>query len=661
MDPDSLPTSGPFVHAVPSARASYVGPYRVLHVLGEGGMGTVYVAEQEHPVRRRVAVKVIRAGMDSARVVARFEAERQAQAMMDHANIAKVFDAGTTETGLPYLVMELVDGVPVTRYCDEHQLRQRDRLELFVPVCRAIQHAHQRGVIHRDIKPSNVLVTVCDGMPVPKVIDFGLVKATEQRLTEMSMLTEYGEILGTLDYMAPEQAELAEDVDTRSDIYSLGVLLYRLLTGTTPLGPMLREVTITDALRLVRDDQPPRPSERLASRPVHGDAGAVQTVAPAGVPRLIGEELDWIVMKCLEKDRTLRYESAGALARDVERHLADEPVEACPPSTIYRVRRFARRHRKSLATAAALLVLLLAGVVVSTWQAVRATRAERLAHDAALLMQAERDRARIALTGQVAERLDGDLRRLAMAGTVLGTMVAQRRDWNAADFERQMRAVLGQDERIFGMALALEPNQLVSGQKDFCLYVFRGAHGIEVKQLLPPEYVPMYREWAWYRRPLEEGRESWSDPYLDVGGGNIPMVTFSSPIRRNEAIVGVVTLDLSVRYFEVLRSWLDELRVGERSYGFVVSRSGVFISHPHGDYDFARARQDQAPRLTDMAAREGGDATLAQLLRQDGTGSRSALDPASGKRSAFLFAPVPSADWKFVAVVECDESAATCG
>jgi eukaryotic-like serine/threonine-protein kinase len=615
VDPDSLLTGEPAFAAVkpaPSARLAHVGPYKVVQLLGEGGMGTVYLAEQEHPVRRRVAVKVIRASaIDSAGVVARFEAERQAQAMMDHTNIAKVFDAGTTADGLPYFAMELVTGVPITQYCDTYQLTQPERLALFVPVCRAIQHAHQKGIIHRDIKPTNVLVTISDGRPVPKVIDFGLVKATDQRLTERSLLTEYGTILGTLDYMSPEQADLGADaVDTRSDIYSLGVLLYKLLTGTTPLGPKLRETPIPDALRLVRDEIPPRPSERLSTRQLAVLAGERPDTERLRLPRLISNELDWIVMKCLEKDRTQRYETAGALARDIERYLADEPVEACPPSTMYRMRRFARRHRRGLATTAALVALLLAGVVVSTWQAVRATRAERVARDSATLMQVERDRARSALTAQVAERLDGDLRRLAMAATVLGTTIVQRTDWSDAEIERLMRAVLGQDERIFGMALALEPRQLASAREDFCLYVFRGPQGIQAKQLLPPGYVPIYREWPWYAKPLKEGRASWSDPYVDVGGGNIPMVTFSSPIRRGAPIVGVVTIDLSVKYFETLRAWLDELRLGDRSYGYVVSRSGAPISHP-----------------------------------QDGA-------VAPGKGMASLSAPVPSADWKFVAVLE---------
>jgi serine/threonine protein kinase len=646
VNPDSESADRRF-HPDAEGLGTRIGPYRLLQLLGEGGMGTVYVAEQEHPVRRRVAIKVIRAGLGSGKVIARFEAERQAQAMMDHVNIAKVLDAGTTDAGLPYFVMELVAGVQITQYCDEQQLNLRERLELFLPVCRAVQHAHQKGIIHRDIKPSNVLITMADGKPVPKVIDFGLVKPTEPALADHTMLTEYGMIVGTLEYMSPEQAEIdGGGVDTRSDIYSLGVLLYRLITGSTPLGPALRKASITEAIRLIREDQPPRPSARLSAQ--HG----VEAIGPQAVDasrvltRIVGD-LDWIVMKCLEKDRTRRYESAGGLARDIERYLADEPVEACPPSTTYRMKRFTWKHRKPLAVAAALLALLVAGVVVSTWQAVRATRAEQRAVDAAVQMEAERDQTRLALTRQVAERLDGDLRRLETAAQVLAATVADRTDWTPRDLERWIRVVLEQDEGIFGMALAFEPRQL-PGRDDFCLYAFRGGNGTETKQLLPPDYVPLYREWDWYKQPFSEQRVVWSEPYVDVGGGNIPMVTFSTPIRRNGALVGVLTFDLSVKYFDVLRRWLEEVRLGEGSYGFIVSRTGMFISHPHPDYDFTRAK---SARITDVSK----DATfiaLANDMRQERAGRGSAVDPSTGRQATFLYAPVPSAEWTFVAVVE---------
>jgi serine/threonine protein kinase len=297
---------------------------------------------------------------------------------MDHPNIARVLDAGTTGTGRPYFVMELVQGAPLTHYCDDAQLTPRERLELFVPVCQAIQHAHQKGVIHRDIKPSNVLVAVYDGKPAPKVIDFGIAKATDQRLTERTMFTQYGSIVGTLEYMSPEQAELSpEGVDTRSDIYSLGVLLYELLTGTTPLDRQrLRQSGYAEVLKQIKEEEPPKPSTRLtASKTTLAAIAARRKTEPARLAHLVRGELDWIVMKALEKDRSRRYETAGALARDIQRHLAGEAVEACPPSAGYRLRKFAGKYRAALAVAAGFAALLILGAALSTWQAIAATRA----------------------------------------------------------------------------------------------------------------------------------------------------------------------------------------------------------------------------------------------------------------------------------------------
>ncbi len=355
-----------------------IGPYKLLQQIGEGGMGVVYMAEQETPVRRKLALKIIKPGMDSRQVIARFEAERQALAMMDHQNIAKVFDANTTDTGRPYFVMELVHGVPITKFCDDNKLTPRERLELFIPICQAIQHAHQKGIIHRDIKPSNVLVTMYDDKPVPKVIDFGVAKAIEQRLTEKTLYTQFGSMVGTLEYMSPEQAEMnAFGVDTRSDVYSLGVLLYELLTGSTPLeSKRLRTAALDEMVRLIREEEPPRPSARLSSSGTLAKIAAARKMEPGQLSKLVRGELDWIVMKSLEKDRTRRYETASSLAKDVERYLKDEAVEACPPSAAYRLRKFSRKYKKPLAVAAGFALLLLAAVALSTWQAVRATIAE---------------------------------------------------------------------------------------------------------------------------------------------------------------------------------------------------------------------------------------------------------------------------------------------
>ncbi len=393
---------------------SRIQQYKLLQQIGEGGMGVVFMAEQQEPVRRMVALKVIKAGMDSAQVIARFEAERQALALMDHPNIAKVLDAGTTASGRPFFVMELVKGIPMTKYCDEQCLSPKQRLELFVPVCQAIQHAHQKGIIHRDIKPSNVLIAAYDGKPVPKVIDFGVAKATGQKLTERTLFTGFGGLVGTLEYMSPEQAEFnALDIDTRSDIYCLGVLLYELLTGSTPLPRQrIKGAAILEVLRLIREEEPPRPSTRLSeSKDSLASVSAQRHSEPAALVKSLRGEVDWIVMKALEKDRSRRYDTANGLARDIQRYLAEEPVEAGPPSARYRLRKLAWKHRRGLATAAALLLLLVAGVVVSTTLAVWARRAEQQAlaeRNHALAAEAEakqqRDEAEAARQATAKER-----------------------------------------------------------------------------------------------------------------------------------------------------------------------------------------------------------------------------------------------------------------
>jgi hypothetical protein len=419
-----------------------IGRYKLLQKIGEGGCGVVYMAEQEEPVRRRVALKVIKLGMDTEQVVARFEAERQALALMDHQNIAKVLDAGATDRGRPFFVMELVKGIPVTRYADENNLDTRQRLELFIQICQAVQHAHQKGIIHRDLKPSNILVAH-DGVPVPKVIDFGIAKATaDQRLTDKTLFTALEQFIGTPAYMSPEQAKLSGlDVDTRSDIYSLGVLLYELLTGKTPFeAKRLLEAGLDEIRRIIREEEPPRPSTRLHTL----DAAEQTDVAKhrhSEPPKLLGVirgDLDWIVMKCLEKDRTRRYETANGLAADVRRHLSNEPVVACPPSAAYRFQKLVRRHKLAFAAGGSVAMALVLGLSLASWMYLRARAALKAAEAATRAAEQANERTTLALRQSEAAKAaaeqalkESELAKAATKSAEAATEAAQRREAQA--------------------------------------------------------------------------------------------------------------------------------------------------------------------------------------------------------------------------------------
>ncbi|MFC7337477.1 protein kinase [Haloferula chungangensis] len=391
-----------------------IGNYKLLQELGVGGFGTVFMADQLRPVKRRVALKVIKLGMDTRQVIARFEAERQALAMMDHPNIARVFDAGATDTGRPFFVMELVRGVPITAFCEQHTLDREARLELFIEVCRAVQHAHQKGIIHRDLKPSNVMVTMHDDRAVPKVIDFGVAKATQGELTDKTLFTRYEQFIGTPAYMSPEQAQLSGlDIDTRSDVYALGVLLYELLTGTTPFDSKeLGAIGQDEVRRVIREREPPRPSTRVRTLDPESLTGLAEGLRedPEQIGRGLRNDLDWIVMKALEKDRMRRYETANALARDVQRHLDDQPVEASPPSMSYRLQKLARRNRKIIAGTAGIATLLLVGSVVSTVLAINYKEAERLALTEGQAAEGARKDAEAARDKAAADELVANLR-----------------------------------------------------------------------------------------------------------------------------------------------------------------------------------------------------------------------------------------------------------
>ena len=415
-----------------------IGRYKVLQKIGEGGCGAVYMAEQEQPVRRRVALKVIKLGMDTKAVIARFEAERQALALMDHPNIAKVLDAGSTEAGRPYFVMELVRGIKFTEYCDQNKLPTRERIELFIKICQAIQHAHQKGIIHRDIKPSNILVMLHDGVPIPKVIDFGIAKATtDQRLTDKTLFTAYEQFIGTPAYMSPEQAEMSGlDIDTRSDIYSLGVLLYELLTGRTPFDPKELMASGIDTMRkTIREKQPVRPSTKVAT--LQGEdlttTAARRAAEAPNLVSLLRGDLDWIVMKCLEKDRTRRYETANGLAMDLQRHLNNEPVLARPPSAAYRFQKALRRNKLAFTAGLSVFVALLLGIMAATLQSIRATRAQLKALAAEADESIQRKKAEASEQRAIAAQAEeAELRKKAQVEELAARERAYASDMNAA-------------------------------------------------------------------------------------------------------------------------------------------------------------------------------------------------------------------------------------
>ena len=505
-----------------SGEKRQIGPYRILREIGHGGMGVVYEAEQEKPVRRKVALKLIKSGMDTKAVIARFESERQALALMNHPNIASVYDAGATNEGRPYFAMEYIQGIPITKYCDKHRLTIQERLELFIQVCEGVQHAHQKGIIHRDIKPSNVLVAVQDAKPVPKIIDFGVAKATSQRLTEHSIHTGMGQLIGTPEYMRPEQAEMTNlDIDTRTDVYSLGALLYELLAGAQPFDPKeLRREGLAEIQRKLREDEPPKPSTRVSELGEASGASAAnrRVVLTAWVKQLSGD-LDWITVRAMEKDRTRRYASPLELAADVKRYLRHEPVLARPPSTSYRVRKYVRRNRVGVAAAALILLALIIGLAGTTAGMIRATRAEKKANIEAIKAQTINEflldtlgsanpiaGGRLDVT--VLEALDG-------AVEAIGESFADQPEIEAAVSKTVGRTYLRlsqyeKAEDLLGRALELEKRVLGDDHTDTVeSLLFMGVVHMERGQLDQAE--------PFYQQALERSRRLWGDNDVHVG------------------------------------------------------------------------------------------------------------------------------------------------
>lgn len=491
-DPAATSATGELNLSVPpgsrheAAGSILAGRYKLVEEIGEGGMGSVWMAQQTEPVKRAVAVKLIKAGMDSKAVLARFEAERQALAMMDHPNIAKVLDAGATEGGSPFFVMELVKGIPITKFCDDRKLTPRERLELFVPVCLAVQHAHQKGVIHRDIKPSNVLVALYDDKPVPKVIDFGVAKAAGEPLSDRTLMTGFGAVVGTPEYMSPEQASFNQmDVDTRSDVYALGVLLYELLTGTTPIDrAKLGKAAVLEVLRIVREVEPPRPSTKLSTDVALPSIAANRNVEPSKLAKLMRGELDWVVMKALEKDRGRRYDTANGLARDIQRYLADEIVEARPPSASYRLRKFIRRNKGRVLAVSLVLVALVGGVIGTVIGLVEA--------------RTQRDAAETARQNETGERIRAENAAIAEKSARQDEARERAKAEQAATAEKQ--AALAEKA-----ASTLARRQLYFNQIALAQQYWRADDADQLNKLLsasPPEF----RGWEWHyldhlRRP----------------------------------------------------------------------------------------------------------------------------------------------------------------
>ena len=596
-DPDAITapepvSSAPRAAGVPTGEGIgtvIAGRYTLVEAIGEGGMGSVYLANQTHPVRRQVALKLIKTGMDSRAVLARFEAERQALALMDHPHIARVYDGGTSEAGQPFFVMELVRGEPITGYCDRQRLTVQSRLELFAAVCQAVQHAHQKGIIHRDLKPGNVLVTEVDGRPTLKIIDFGIAKATEFQLTDQSF-ADTGAIVGTPAYMSPEQADPSSmDIDTRTDIYALGVILYELLTGSPPLDAgQFKRGAILEMLRMVREVDPPRPSTKVSAAEDLPNIAASRDVDPAYLKRALRGDLDWIVMKALEKDRTRRYETANGFAADILRHLAHEPVVAAPPSRAYRVRKFVRKHRGAVIAASLVLMALLAGIAGTTWGLIRADRAlvaeaKRVnERDQALEKEAQRvyerdvaiktanDRAddlkhRLGVSDMVAAQTAYDNRDVVLAAERLDNVPPEQRGWEWHYLKRQTRGGLftlyGHLGAVSGVSFSPDGTRIATGSDDGTVKVWDARTGAPLLDLKDPT-----------SGRSETKRLAWSDP------GRVP--------DSIDTTTGILSVSFSPDGTRIVAGTTDNSRVWDARTGTLLLDLKVYTTRPISNRDW---------------------------------------------------------------------------